>query len=579
MNSTELEAPAEMDFAALRPTFDTLLNEVDGIFANARIAYALTLVDRAIAHEEWAQAVELLLGLADKLARRDLPGAAWRELLWAAAWCGMRAPIFEELAQIEGIFERYATQGWPKNDTSSEGDPSAVAQKRRAMPWDIADLFALADESEKYLNGLQFGQLIQTVFPDFPLGHYARAHFADRLLQVGHHNLPKACTPQLIARNFARTEALAENLEMPDLVRRARLRGGAILLRSGESAEQGRALLREVDARELSRADRLWYAVAMAHSSFWLDRVRAADQVIALSASPRRTQKSPPRQDADLEAATRHLLGSAPMQLQPLEVDRLNELVDLLGPVDDAAHLAANLALRAHLNELADLPLTQAGEPAEQMALNSGPAGQAAADFCQILQNFFAAHAAGEPIAAANVDDLARIEGFYPLAATTLSTLFALLTRDPTKLATALGSLEGKLRITRVQPAELKPVGLIWPSLFAYLSEARENEDPTTTKRIVASTREIFARWVVRAPQPSYGWWSLAAQVLGCKELDDPWPQAAAQCTRRALQNGTPGNPAVETRIITTLIERAVQHADDEALREWLEVAEAHLAR
>jgi len=220
MNSTELEAPAEIDFAALRPTFDTLLNEVDGIFANARIAYALTLVDRTLAHEEWPQAVELLVGLADKLARRDLPGAAWRELLWAAAWCGMRAPIFEEVAQIETIFERYATQAWSTNFAKSAGETIASADKRRAMPWDLADLFKMADASEKHLNGLQFGHLVQTVFPDFPLGHYARAHFADRLLQVGHHNLPKACTPQLIARNFARAEALAENLEMPEFVRR-----------------------------------------------------------------------------------------------------------------------------------------------------------------------------------------------------------------------------------------------------------------------------------------------------------------------------------------------------------------------
>lgn len=574
MNPTELKACAQTDLCALRPTFDTLLNEVDGIFANARIAYALTLVDRAIAHEEWAQAVALLLELADKLARRDLPTAAWRELLWAASWCGLRAPTFESIADIETLFERFATQAWPKNFANSQDKATSLASKRRAMPWDIAELFAMADQGQKYLNGLQLAGVVQTVFPEFPLGHYARAHFADRLLHVGHHNLPRRCTPKLIAKDFKRAQALAAALDMPELVDRTRLRGGAILLRSGESPEQGRALLREVEARELGRADRLWYAVAMAHSSFWLDRVRAADQVIALSDAPRRTQKTPQPQDADLEAATRYLLDSAPLQLQPLEVDRLNELVELLGPVEDAPHIAANLALRAHLNELTDLPLTRAGEPAPQMALNSGPAGQAAADFCQMLQNIFSADASRQPIPAPNVDDLARIEGFYPLAATTLSTLFAALTRDASRLATALGSLEGKLRITQVQPAELKPVGLIWPTLFAYLRAPRENEDPTTTKRIAASTREIFGRWVVRAPQPSYGWWTLSAQVLELAELDQPWPEAAAQCARRALQNGLPGNPELEDRVIATLVNRAVLHADDAVLREWLEVAE-----
>lgn len=586
MNSTETEASADTYFAAQRPTFETLLNEVDGIFANARIAFALTLVDRAIEHQEWPQAVELLMGLADKLARRDIPAAAWRELISASAWCGINAPVFGSMPEIEAILERYATRAWPKDFANSEGEATFLANKRRAMPWDLSDLLELAEQQGKYLNGLKFGQVIRTVFPDFPLGYYASAHFADRLLHIGHGTLPRACTPKLIAKNFARAEELAKLLEMPKLVQRARLRGGAILLRSGEAPEQGRELLREVEARELSRADRVWYAVGMAHSSFWLDRVRAADQVISLSSSSRSAvrstaHKTPKRQGADLEAATRHLLEHAPLQLQALEVDRLEELVDLLGSVEDAAHLAGNLELRARLNELTDLPLTRAGEPAEQMALNSGPAGQAASDFCQILQHFFVAHAAGKPIPPAHPDDLTRIEGFYPLAATTLSTLFAILTGDASKLATALGSLEGKLRITRVQPGELKPVGLIWPSLFAYLDARREKtstEDDTTTKRIVASTREIFNRWIVRAPQPSYGWWTLSAQVLRCVEFDEPWPKAAAQCTRRALQNGIPGTPELEARVLTTLIDRAVQHADDAVLREWLEVGEAYFS-
>lgn len=576
--------------AAETPSFDTLLNKVDGIFANARIAYVLTLVERAIEHQEWPRAVDSLMGLADKLARRNVPAAAWRELLWAGAWCGIEAPQFSRIPAIEALFERYATRAWPNNFKNSHGEASFLANKRRAMPWDLADLLELADLREKHLNGLMFGQLIMTIFPEFPLGFYAIAHFADRLLHTGHPNLPKACKPPLIAKNFARAEELARLLEMPALAEQARLRGGAILLRSGEAIDEGRELLRDVQAPALSRGDRIWYSVGMAHSSFWLDRVRAADQIIALSAPSRNTasqntasQKTADTQDADLEAATRHLIDCAPLQLQPLEVDRLEQLIDLLGPVDDTEHLASNLKLRAHLNDLTDLPLTHAGKPAEQIALNTGPAGQAAADFCQLLQNFFAAHKADKTLPAPNPDDLNRIEEYYPLAATTLSTLFAILTADATKLATALGSMEGKLRITQIQPAELKPVGLIWPSLFAYL-EAHRDDTPAedaamTTKRIGASTREIFGRWIVRAPQPSYGWWTLSARVLRCTELDEPWPVAAAACTQRALRNGVSSSPDLKTRLVTTLIDRAVQHGDDDVLQEWLEVGEAYFSQ
>lgn len=579
MNSTAPEASSGAPSVAQKPTFDTLLNEVDGIFANARIAFALTMVDRAIEHQEWPQAAELILGLADKLERRDIPPTAWRELILASAWCGISAPVSGVIPAIESLMERYATRAWPTDFSNAQGEATFLRNKRRAMPWELADLFELAEQQEKHLNGLKLAQLICTVFPEFPLGYYACAHFADRMLHLGERNLPSVCTPQFIGQNFGRAEELAKLLEMGAFAQRARLRGGAILLRSGEAPERGRELLREVDAPALSRADRLWYAVAMAHSSFWLDRVRAADQVIALSArTTRGATQTPPRQDADLELATRHLFEQAPLQLQPIEVDRLEELIDLLGPVEDAAHLAKNLELRTQLHALTDLPLTRAGEPADKMALNSGPAGQAAADFCQILEYYFAAQAAVKPIPSAHPDDLSRIESYFPLAGTTLSALFAILSEDASKLATALGSLEGKLRITQLQPAALKPIGLIWPSLFAYLAAHRDAEgDATTTHRIAASTREIFDRWIVRAPQPSYGWWTLSAQVLSCKELDDPWPEAAARSTRRALKNGISGNPDLKSQVLTTLIDRAVQHADDEVLREWLEIGEAHL--
>jgi hypothetical protein len=398
------------------------------------------------------------------------------------------------------------------------------------------------------------------------------------MLHFGHVDLPENCTPRSIAENFARAEDIAETLEMTEFSRRARLRGGVILLRSGDGRDEGRELLREVDPQRLGRADSLWYAVGMAHSPFWLDRVRGADQDIGLADAPKSARKKGPQpQPADVEAAARCLLDSAPLQLQPLEADRLDELVDLLAAADDFTHLRANLDLRAHLDQLADLPLEQAGEAAEFMGADSSDAGRAAAHFCRILQNIFDGEAPAQPDAA----DLATIEEFHPLAATVITALFALATRDAAKLATALGSLEGKLRISQIQPAALKPIGLLWPSLLSYLGELRDasadaavSVEPTTTKRITASAREIFARWIPEAPQPSYGWWKLSANLLATPEIDAPWPENAARCTLRALRDGICDDAELEARVLAKILDRAVEHAADDELLEWLEVAE-----
>lgn len=565
MTSTNPEMPPA---DAPMPEFPTLLNQVDGILVNARIGFALTSIERAMTQADWPRAIELLSTLADRLSTWDVPNEGMREVLGAAAWCGVNAPRLDELPELEAIFERHAARAWPRNPGA---DPTGAAPANTTpgtvqslrTPARLAGIFDFAERRGRLRAGLEFARLLTRIFPEDPLGHYAAAHFTERMRKLGHTDLPTGTTAEQIAAQFLHADALIDAARLPGFSRRARLRAGVLLLESGADPRSGRELLRELPARDLTPGDRLAYAVGMAHSPYWLDRVRAADELIALSA----TETPPPQ----LHAAIRHLLAHAPLQLEALEVDRLHELLDLLGPGDDATRLRARLALRTRLEQVADQPARHADQAADIFAELTDPAAAAAADFSRA-----SAHILRGDAAPPDADALQRIEAHYPLAACALRVLHAAHTRHAARLATALGELEGKLRLGAPGPRDLKPIGLIWPTLLDFLQQAHDNpdaHDPTAHKRILASTHEILARWLPDAPRPTYGWWALSAHLLQNPALAAPWPEHAARCAERAMRDDRSDDLPLQTQVLDHLLDRAIAHAPQDQLLKWLERA------
>jgi hypothetical protein len=530
------------------PSFPTLESQVDGVVANARISFALTTISRTASRGEWSRAIDALSGLADKLGAWNAPATAWQEVLTAAAWYAVQASKIDLVAVL---FETYATRAWSSKTT-------------QAMPFELAGPLELADRRGRFDAGRDLADLIDELFPTCPLGAYASAHFRERKRHI-HGDSQDAAH---IADTFTKAAKLAETLGMHETKRRAGLRAGALLLRSGVSREQGRQLLRDIDPSELSRPDALWYAVGMAHSPFWLDRVRAADAVTTVVEGDTESR-------LDTLHAAGYLLDCAPIELQPLEIDRLEGLADELDVTNQ------RLRLRTHLEGVASAPAARAGEAADIVAQSLGEDAtarqRASVAFCRAVADLFD-EPSGADRSTGGLDRSAveRIETFYPTAARVLEALEPTVDSNPQRLATSLGELEGHFRkyghkLTR---EDLKPIALLWPRLLPLLRdlEADDDVDQTTRSRVVASAKDIATRWIPGAPTPGYGWWSLAANLVAC----EMHTQAAA-AAHRAIDDGESVDGELERRVIASVLDWAVREGTAEEMLEWLEVAERRL--
>ncbi len=527
------------------PSFPTLENEVDGLVANARVSFGLTKATRAAEHGEWLPAIQSLERLADRLGRFGVPVEAFREVLLGAAHYAVRGA---NISLIAPIFEAHATRAWP-------------ADERATMPWELQAAFDVADRRGHYDAGRDLGELVEALFPACPLGRFAASHFAERKM----HLLGAPEDAAAIAAGFEQAARLADALDMEATRKRALLRAGALLLRSGVSRERGRELLRQVDPTDFERGDALWYGVGMAHSPFWLDRVRAADAILAVAEG----DTEPARDTTD---AVEYLLACAPIELQPLEVDRLEALAEALGAA------SGKLGLRSHLEGIASAPAADAGAAADILAQSFGDDAtdeeRARVAFCRALGALFSQ--AGD----ATLDKAAveRIAKAFPLAAAVLEVLEPVIQNDARKLATAIGELEGffRKRGHALGAGDLKPVALLWPKLLPMVRELEDDEDvdTTTVRRIEASLQEIISRWISDAPTPGYGWWALAANLLASDLADD-----AATAARRALQDGESVDEDVESRVIAAVLDRAVRSGEPEEMLAWLEVAETRFSR
>ncbi|MFP4601119.1 MAG: hypothetical protein ACLFVJ_22920, partial [Persicimonas sp.] len=546
-------------------SFEVLEDDVDGIIANARISFSLATIERAVEHAEWSRAFETADKLARRLADLDVSEEAWRELLVAAASFAVEA---DDVQSLRPTFEAFAKRAWRADGRKS--------MPHKSMPWQLAGVLERADRAGHLEAGRALGRIITSLFPTCPLGPQAFAHFAQRLLDES--DAPSEDVSD-IAAHFEQAAALADALEMDDSATRSRLRAGSLLLHTQASREHGRRLLRDIELGELERDDALTYAVGMAHSPFWLDRVRAADAVLSTASANASGRRRDPRTGseisapADAVAAARYLLDCAPIELQPIELDRLEALVDEVIDDEDVEGARELLALRSHLERVATAPASRAADAADILVSAFGqdasPRQRAAIEFCRLV-----GEAAGSSQAVAlDPDSIERVTTSFPVAGATVEALAPAAKGGARRLATALGQLEGQMRQAdpELTAAELAPIALLPPKLLPFLRtlDDESDVDETTIRRIVASAREILGRWIRRARTPSYGWWTLAANLLAADLVDE-----ALLATRRAIDDGERLDEHIEEQVLAAVLDRAVRHGSDDELLEWLEIAE-----
>lgn len=556
-------------------SFEVLEDDVDGIVANARISFSLATIERAVEHQEWSRAFETADKLARRLADVDVSEEAWRELLVAAASFAVEA---DDVQPLRPTFEAFAKRAWRAHRQQSVDRESMPHQ---SMPWQLGQVLDRADSTGHLEAGRALGRIITSLFPTCPLGPQACAHFAERILQTSDAHSEDVSD---IAAQFERAAALADALEMDDSATRSRLRAGSLLLHSQTSRERGRQLLRDIELGELQRDDALIYAVGMAHSPFWLDRVRAADAVLstasANAAGSRRNQRTGRQTPApaDTVAAARYLLDCAPIELQPIELDRLEALVDDVLDDENSEGAREPLALRSHLERVATAPASRAADAADILVSAFGQDAnsrqRAAIEFCRLV-----GEAAGSSQAVAlDPDSVERVTASFPVAGAVIEALAPAARGGARRLATALGQLEGQMRQAdpELTAAELAPIALLPPKLLPFLStlDDENDVDETTIKRILASTREILSRWVRRGRTPSYGWWTLAANLLAADLVDE-----ALLATRRAIDDGEHIDEDIEEQVLAAVLDHAVRDGSDDELLEWLEIAERRFER
>lgn len=527
-----------------RPTFDELEDALGGIFATARMAWSLNNLERALQHEEWTRALDQLQTVAERLEGEAAGAAAWRELLRAAIWLG---PNVRNWTPIVDMVERYAQNAW--SDESPE-----------QMPWPTAMAFSNLDDASRLEpdsgaveTALALAHTLCNSFPRCALGHYARGHF-DQEATRSRDAFMRA------ARLF---DDHGADPAWARMATHARLRAGAAAMLGEADARRGRQALKSLRSELEHDADRLWWALAMSRSQKWLDRVRASDTVVDLYAGRTRDEEEFPE---DLGQAVIWMVDQAPMRLQPTELDRLEALIEEGLPDEAAEHMLSDLRQRG---AVADLLARPVGEIRDALGLAHGTDGEPRDSYYEALATLEDLEMYGKP-------DTDAFRDQWPVAADSVDILVSIRLDRPQGVATCSGLLEKRLREQVPSPAQLKPLGLLWPEALAYLRTLSQADraEPTTVSRIRASLSDVGQRALTTSPSPSYGWWALAAHFLTCE-----MSRCAAIAAERAIRVGEVMEDSLESAVLTSVIEHIIESdGDDETLIWWLEVGEARLA-
>ncbi|MBA2663504.1 MAG: hypothetical protein H0U74_14545 [Bradymonadaceae bacterium] len=517
-----------------------LLPEVHALLASAQVRWHVDRYESLVEAARWSAALDTLEKLAQTLVDAEVSERGWRMVLTSITFCAARGDLLEDFLRL---FDAYGHR--------------AFGHESAAQPWQLREAFVDQDSPASFATCAAIGEFLAGRFPTCPLGYYVSAHFGE-LVYTQSTSRSSASLRQMV-QNLESAARLADDHSIDRAARHGRLRLGVLLLKSGLDRERGRHLLKAISPDTLVAREQLWYALGMLHSPFWLDRVRSADVLDALAEGRKRAR--PGYQTVEVSAireAASALFHASPFELQSAEEDRLTELAATLFAEREAATWRELLQIRPQLRELHALPLDRASEA---LPLLNQLARQGESYWFDVFHQFARLQAAWSGADGQSSTALTRPvdEERYRISVLT-SELLDALERDPASSAvtTLLASLRDELRnFDGTHDAmALKPVTLLWPRLFERLDQLA---DRTALDPIAAS-------WVARAPEPSYGFWPLAAHFIKA-ELHGP----ARAVARRALGDASPAPNELRLHVVGHLVDHAIAQAEPEHMLFWLE--------
>lgn len=492
---------------------DAVREELSGLWDWTRAQFWMTTAQTAAREGSWETACRRLLRLVDPLGSSPTGSGAWTQLAVQALEAAVRA---KSPSLVTEAANRILDNAWPSP----------------ASPHELVGVLRTADELDALACGQRLGELVDRRYPKFGWGPYAAAHFAERIAMQTDRS---PGDPTTAIDRFDRAAVLFEKSHMERAAVHSRLRSATWRMTATPQTDRARAMLKTVDADRLEPAERHWYALAQAHSPFWLERVRAADYVG--DEFDRNTSNELPGVIAIAETLFTHL----PVQLAAAEADRLRDLSASFGGEarwELEAQIRGREAVEPHADTALDEIDAETAKELEQEALS--------------LDGFSALVAAWN---GRSTPDRPR----DPVAAAVVEVLLA----DDETRPDALSALVEQMDRCR-EGRRLRPVALVFGRVATW-DGANDDFAPLLTK--------LAASYARSAPRPGYGFLNLAAVLF-----DAGLWEAGARITRRALDEGEGDEPERLDAAVARSMQWAVRDGSDREMIEWLELGERRFA-
>ncbi len=554
---------------------EQLRADVQGVWASAQIEVRLRWIDRVIEEQNWQGAAQAIVGLARHMTTLELSAKAWQEIVTLGVTACLRA---NERGMLAELCEGYLWMGW-----SGKQDD--------AMPWGMAQVCASLGAKVDARMAAQLGDLLAKMYPAFALGPYLSAHYREQYALLDGVN---ASALSANIWRFQRAATLATQSGHEDFARHCLLRQGVCGLLSESAPSESRKLLKTLDVEALSPQERLWYALGMAHSEFWLDRVRGADVLDDLTTQVTTHQPGEAARVLSMEVLRQGLewmIGRERGAMQAAELDRIRGVIALIYQGDERGEsLEELLELREVLASERGAALDESGELLWRLWQRSDVMGDGWRESTRAARVLRAcvleeqgrenlrlpepeapwlevSHLSGVLLESCQEDDHEQVEDMLRA----IRDVVAKTSHHTQALRPFFAALPGLLDWwSRLVPSEKKRRRL----LDRLQGQEREAllEDVAIYERLGEMISRIVQAMMARhVPQPSYGWW-----LLGAHLVEHQLFEAAQPVVRSALASRHVVDEKLQAHVMGHMLYWAsAKQSDPVVMRRWLELCES----
>lgn len=572
--------------------FEMLRQDVSGVLASAQLEVRLRWIERHLEHGEYLGALRALLSLASFMTGLDVSATSWRAVLLEGVRCGL---VSGESSLLEELVEHYFWLGW-----------TGSARGGSEQPWSVLALCRELDDEVFLRAGVTLGAALMRQYPRSPIGPYLSSHYNEIEL-LSRRTRTGGSRDDGLGIAFQRVRQLAIQCEAsPAFIEHVTLREGAQKLLYQKEIKEGRALLKGLDFDLLSVRGRLWYALAMTRSSYWLDRVRGLDALDALAAQVRGVGHSPGEVALDVPSIHHGLEWVLYQEMgvaQEAELDRLRGVVFELYPSASSEREAmlGLVELSGILSGDGSISLEDSGDLLERLWQKSQAMRDDGWTRHIMAARLMRAHLLAEPgrerLGTLAEDASGQKKGLATSVNHALSLLHACRHGS---LEEVLSTIEAWLddasdRAFSWSAQEVKPCFGVLPACL----ERLERETPKKPKKRELAAPDADQDELLRAfddatarhemlsnactkllekllsgatTAPSYGWWSLGAHLVQHQLFE-----VAGDVVKLAREQREEVDPAMEHYVMGSMLAwaSARQH-DPVTMMYWLEACSPH---